>query len=271
MKWILASLILAVLTSIATATLTPDSPIQNLTTAANPDTRCASQRNPNGTGQCSACVALQDTNRRNICAFDRNTLDCVARPSGALPVNLVGNENAVQCTTLQQIAIETPRFTANELQRARTEWGRMQNHVFNGEANDPTSGRHLFTTWRQRNSGPGRCDDATNLCAFNNNAKTVWNDCPARYTRQDVQDICTASILFNIRHNRMANSRNSVVRSRFGRTMCIEHLVTAANTPSCFPIGIGFTNAPVDSSRACTPGQQSTTGPTRPIAMAQGC
>ncbi|CAL1714830.1 unnamed protein product [Somion occarium] len=272
MKWTSALFIVVALTSMSSAALMPDWLDQffmSLAPAAKDD-RCSSQKNPNGTGKCSPCVALQDKGKY-ICAFDRNTLDCVSRPSGKLPDNLVGNENAAQCTTLQQISMETPRFTSTELQRARTGWNRMETHVLDGEPNDPKAGRHLFTSWRLKNNDQGNCDDDTNLCAFNGGLKTVWNDCQAaRYTRKDVQDICTGSILFNIRHNRMASSRNSVIKSKSGKSLCIEHLVTASNTPSCFPIGFHYTTAPVDSSRACTPAQQGQ-GPVRLVPQGQGC
>ena len=51
--------------------------------------------------------------------------------------------------------------------------------------------------------------------------------------------MCLNAITLNIQQNKNAQSSASfAVQTKFGRTICIQHLVTKANTPSCFPVGI---------------------------------
>ena len=51
--------------------------------------------------------------------------------------------------------------------------------------------------------------------------------------------MCLNAITLNIQQNNNAqSSANFAVQTKFGRTICVQHLVTKSNTPSCFPVGI---------------------------------
>ncbi|CAL1712068.1 unnamed protein product [Somion occarium] len=200
-------------------------------TVAAPVAGCAAQKLANGNGNCAPCVAIA------TCAYDPANLQCVNKPAGALPATLIADRT--RCPTLSQIAQENPSVAVR--QKATAEFARMRNHIFVGEK-DPSSGRHTFTAFRAANKDAGRCDRETNLCAFkltSTTPKTVWDDRAGKYTQQDVQDMCTTAITLNLLHNNNAASSGAfAVQTKFGKSICVEHLVTKTNTPSCFPLGI---------------------------------
>ncbi|CAL1714809.1 unnamed protein product [Somion occarium] len=227
--------------------------------APPPASPCNGAKDPNGNGNCQAFAIP-----KNACAFDRTTLKCVPRP-GTLTSTLV--TVPAQCATIQQTSRLTPN--ANVQQQAAAEFARMQNHIFNGET-DPTSGRHTFNAWRKANSDPGRCDNETHLCAFrlnNKTPKTVWDDRAGLYTQQDIKDMCMAAITLNIQENQMKSSLSFSVQTKFGKSICVEHLVTKDNTPSCFPVGIHRSTPPLGSR--CTDTGSGKTATTVEIAQGQ--
>ncbi|CAL1697190.1 unnamed protein product [Somion occarium] len=192
---------------------------------------CAGQKLENGNGNCTPCLGIA------TCAYDVANMQCVNKPGGALPATLTTDKT--RCPTLSQIAQENPSVA--DRQKAAAEFARMKNHIFVGES-DPSSGRHTFTAFRAANKDAGRCDKETNLCAFKLTAqtpKTVWDDRAGKYTKQDVEDICTTAITLNLLHNNKAASPGSfAVQTKFGKSICVQHFVTKSNTPSCFPLGI---------------------------------
>ncbi|KAK7679420.1 hypothetical protein QCA50_017474 [Cerrena zonata] len=198
---------------------------------APPASKCNGIKAANGLGQCNACVATTG------CTFDRTLSQCVNAPTGRLDANRFVT-NADQCKTIGQGLNANP--SADVKQRAQAEFERMRSHIFNGET-DPTSGRHTFSAWTAKNKDAGRCDKSTHLCAFRlgSTPKTVWDDRSGLYSQRDVEDMCLNAITLNIQNNNNAQSSASfAVQTKFGRTICVQHLVTKTNTPSCFPVGI---------------------------------
>ncbi|CAL1714854.1 unnamed protein product [Somion occarium] len=236
----------------------PPPPVQTSTTPSP----CNGQKNSVGSGNCKTCVAIAG----NACAFDRDSLQCVPRPNSALTPNLV--TSAAACATLDQTSVLNPN--QNVRQQAEAEFARMQNHIFNGET-DPTSGRHTFSAWRSKNSDAGRCDSNTNLCAFrlnNKTPKTVWDDRNGLYTVQDIKDMCITAITLNIQQNQMRSSKSFAVQTKFGKSICVQHLVTKDNTPSCFPLGI-HTAPPTLGSPCSDTGSNAINGVTTEVAAGQ--
>ncbi|KAK7692074.1 hypothetical protein QCA50_005480 [Cerrena zonata] len=172
-------------------------------------------------------------------------MQCVDRPS-TITTDIVTSNNAERCPTLQQISNLKP--TQVEINTARTEWGQIKGHVLNGETGDPTSGRHLFSSWQAAHRGEqGICQRKTNLCSFLRTTKvhkTVWGDrarsvdFPGRYSTDQVADICIGAIILHGR-NKGSNPFSVSMQTASngptnGKPICITHRTGA----SCFPDGI---------------------------------
>ncbi|KAK7679422.1 hypothetical protein QCA50_017476 [Cerrena zonata] len=200
--------------------------------AKPPASACNGIKASNALGQCNACL------KADGCAFDRTLSQCIQKPA----TRLTDDRFVVQleqCKTVGQGLNANP--SADVKKRAQDEFNRMRAHIFNGEK-DPSSGRHTFSAWTAANKDAGRCDKATHLCAFRLNEKTpktIWDDRSGLYTQRDIEDMCLNAITLNIQQNSNAQSSASfVIQTKFGRSICVQHLVTKANTPSCFPVGI---------------------------------
>ena len=64
--------------------------------------------------------------------------------------------------------------------------------------------------------------------------KTVWDDRPGTFTKQDIEDICIAAITLS----GPTTGGQFAIQTKFGKKICVKHLATKQNTPSCFPVGI---------------------------------
>lgn len=114
-------------------------------------------------------------------------MQCVDRlDQPEMTPDIVTSNGNDRCPTLQQISgvrvvflslngcvthclYHTPQLlpTRTEINNARTEWGRTEEHVLDGEVGDNSSGTHLFQTWQTVHKGePGICQTKTNLCSF---------------------------------------------------------------------------------------------------------
>ncbi|CAL1697322.1 unnamed protein product [Somion occarium] len=239
------TLILVIITLCSFTLALPTGPFDQLQSRA-PST-CNGIKDQNGKGQCNACAA------NPLCAFDRTTLQCIQRPT-VLNANFI--TNPAQCLPIGNFLAMNP--TPTERTAVDREFARMQDHIFVGDATDPTSGRHTRTAFRQANNDAGRCSSETRLCAFRLDKpqpKTVWdNTAGGGYTPADITDICKMTILFNKRNNFNARSTASfVVQTKFNKPICVTHIVTNTNLPSCFPNGIHpLVNPTIGSSCAGT-------------------
>ncbi|KAJ6507150.1 hypothetical protein C8R47DRAFT_1238837 [Mycena vitilis] len=133
--------------------------------------------------------------------------------------------------------------TAAQTASAQKVFAATKNHIFNGETSNPSSGRHTFSSWTSANKDAGRCDPGSKLCVFkltNTPSKTIFDDRAGGYTQADIQQMCTTAITLNLQAAAAANGKLAngafVVQTKFGRPICVEHLV--ADPGSCFPLGI---------------------------------
>jgi len=210
----------------------------------------------NGISACLACT------KNSACAFNSNTLKCVARTSTAAPFVT----SAQLCPPLKQAAQIAPAAAVAE--QAKTKFAAMKNHIFLGEKTDPTSGRHTFTAWTSANKDAGRCDSESKLCAFRLNnkiPKTVFDDRAGGFTDSDVQQMCTTAITLNIQSSAGGTLKDGafVVQTKFGKPICVQHQV--AGQGSCFPLGIHATSSKL-SSKCESSGEKPITGKTTEIA-----
>ncbi|KAK7686445.1 hypothetical protein QCA50_010669 [Cerrena zonata] len=63
--------------------------------------------------------------------------------------------------------------------------------------------------------------------------------------------MCLAAITLNIVQDGPLASANFAIRTKLGNTICVRHLVTKDNIPSCFPVGIHALPAGTIAGSSC--------------------
>ncbi|KAL0945610.1 hypothetical protein HGRIS_014765 [Hohenbuehelia grisea] len=175
----------------------------------------------NGIKGNNACVACASN---NACGFNPASNTCVARNTGA--PNLITDKS--KCQQHGASGSENIKTRANEI------WGRMRNHIFNGEPGGKTdSGRHTFSSYRAANKDAGRCDTQTHICAFRlkeSIPKTVWDDREGWYSEGDIETMCKTAITLNIKDTggQARGDGAFVVQTKHGRPICVRHQVAGS-------------------------------------------
>ncbi|KAJ7680798.1 hypothetical protein DFH06DRAFT_1315538 [Mycena polygramma] len=167
----------------------------------------------------------------------------VVKPAAAKPV--AAKPGPVKPVAAKPAAVKPAAQiapSAAQAESAQNVFAAMRNHIFNGEKSNPSSGRHTSSSWTSANKDAGRCDTESKLCVFklnNTPPKTVFDDRAGGFTQSDIQQMCTTAITLNLKSATATGKLENgafVVQTKFGRPICVEHLV--ADPGSCFPLGI---------------------------------
>ncbi|KAJ6553910.1 hypothetical protein DFH09DRAFT_1166230 [Mycena vulgaris] len=89
----------------------------------------------------------------------------------------------------------------------------VQDHIFKGTKNKPSSGRHILSVWTHDNSNSveNKRDTTTGIVEFQNGVgrndiKTVWNDVTAadgtfKYNKEQIEELCERGYELSVRTN----------------------------------------------------------------------
>ncbi|KAJ7053704.1 hypothetical protein C8F01DRAFT_1235606 [Mycena amicta] len=213
---------------------------------------------------CATCVGAGLN-----CAFDGKGDKCVPETTTGLTLAT----SSKLCTTLlaaeKASAVSAKAPDQRVIDAAKKAFSTaVQNHIFLGSSTKPTSGRHTFSAWRQKQpattSPEVKRGKTTGVVEFKNGAevKSVWNDVddPAgtfRYTQKQIIDLC----LRGYEQSFSKNPENAltlqtsatepagkqklkltagldngfvVFNAAIGQNVCIN-----ISSASCFPLGTG--------------------------------
>ncbi|KII83767.1 hypothetical protein PLICRDRAFT_95749 [Plicaturopsis crispa FD-325 SS-3] len=210
--------------------------------AASHDGRAAASHD--GRAVASQCCQLQGCTNcasRSGCAFNKVTFTCENKNGGS-QAQITDTGRCPQMDQMQGLfPAQNGGSRAGVIPAAISQtFDRIAPHIFQGEPNNPTSGRHTTAAWLAKNPNtlandpgdPANPNTVLHITKFKNGVtgKTVWNS--DSYDNTDIKNMCAVAIQLTGRNPQGSFS----VQSPFGQPMCVKY--NSAGTGSCFPLGI---------------------------------